>query len=189
MIARITSPIPGPSSLHRPRRKTLRVVARGVVFIQRMKYVSLLFSSYNLPHRVRKGAQARFGAPNVRPSLPSELRSKTCGVEGSSRQDCYSVDQVVVHSSPPHYIRSYYYSTWLNSLVSLHGSTTTTVPICMYNRLYVIYPLQHLWSLLLLPVIFSLRCPRLSIPYRPCPQRILRKNLILGVIARQHLLW
>jgi len=152
MIARITSPIPGPSSVHRPRRKTLRVVARGVVFIQRMKYVSLFSSSYNLPHRVRKGAQARLGAPNVRPSLPSELRSKTCGVEGSSRQDRYSRlpifshDQVVVHSSPPHYIRSYYYSSWLNTLVSLHGSTTTTVPICMYNRLYVIYPLQHLCS-------------------------------------------
>ena len=40
MIARITSPIPGPSSLHRPRRKTLRGVARGVVFIQRIKCVS-----------------------------------------------------------------------------------------------------------------------------------------------------
>ena len=49
MIARITSPIPGPSSLHKPRRKTLRGVARGVVFIQRIKCVSLLFPSYNIP--------------------------------------------------------------------------------------------------------------------------------------------
>jgi hypothetical protein len=46
VIARITSPtpIPGPSS-HRPRRKSLRVVARGVVFIQRIKCV---FSSFSL---------------------------------------------------------------------------------------------------------------------------------------------
>ena len=40
MIAKITSPMPGPSTLHRPRRKTLRGVARGVVFIQRIKWVS-----------------------------------------------------------------------------------------------------------------------------------------------------
>ncbi|KAF8498572.1 Pericentrin-AKAP-450 domain of centrosomal targeting protein-domain-containing protein [Russula emetica] len=41
MIAKITSPIPGPSSpLHRPRRKTFRAVARGVVFIQRIKRAS-----------------------------------------------------------------------------------------------------------------------------------------------------
>ena len=40
MIARITSPIPGPSTSHRPRRKTFRAVAQGVVFIQRVKYVS-----------------------------------------------------------------------------------------------------------------------------------------------------
>ena len=38
MIARITSPIPGPSS-HKQRRKSLRSVARGVMFIQRVKYV------------------------------------------------------------------------------------------------------------------------------------------------------
>jgi len=92
MIAKITSPIPGPSSsLHRPRRrKTLRVVARGVVFIQRIKCVILLFTSYNLPHRGWKGAQARVGAPNVRRNLPSELRSKTCIVDESIRQDRYS---------------------------------------------------------------------------------------------------
>ena len=41
MIARITSPIPGPSTSHRSRRKTFRAVAQGVVFIQRIKYVCL----------------------------------------------------------------------------------------------------------------------------------------------------
>jgi hypothetical protein len=97
MIAKITSPIPGPSTLHRPRRKSLRVVARGVVFIQRIKYVSLLFPSYARPDRGWKGAQARVGAPNVRRNLPSERRSKTCGVEeSSSRQDRYSIDRVRV---------------------------------------------------------------------------------------------
>jgi hypothetical protein len=75
MIAKITSPIPGPSSLHRPRRKSLRVVACGVVFIQRIKCVSLLIPSYNLPDRGWKGAQARVGAPNVRRNLPSEQRT------------------------------------------------------------------------------------------------------------------
>ena len=37
----------------------------------------------------RKGAQVRFGAPNVSPNLPSRPRSRTCVVEGSSRQDIY----------------------------------------------------------------------------------------------------
>jgi hypothetical protein len=90
MIARITSPIAGPSCTHRPRRKTFRVVARGVVFIQRIKYVSSSFSSCSIPHLWMTGEQARSGAPNVRPNQPSKLRSKMCGVEGSSREDRYS---------------------------------------------------------------------------------------------------
>lgn len=125
MIAKITSPIPGPSTLHRPRRKSLRVVARGVVFIQRIKCVSFaLFPSYNLPDRGLKGGQARVGAPNVRRNLPSELRSKTCTVEESSRLDDYSTgssqsqtlhshDQVVFRSCRQRSIISYYYFSWL----------------------------------------------------------------------------
>jgi hypothetical protein len=141
MIAKITSPIPGPSTLHRPRRKSLRVVARGVVFIQRIKCVSLLFLSYSLPDRGLKGAQARVGAPNVRRNLRSELRSKTCVVDENSRLDRYSIrvrvrlytatiksSSAVVRSSIISI--SYYYFSWLNTVFEHR--------ICMYNKLYVI---------------------------------------------------
>jgi hypothetical protein len=92
MIARVTSPIPGPSS-HRQRRKTLRSVARGVMFIQRVKYVFYLSSSCDvfLIRERKTDGQVRSGAPNVRPDLPSRLHSRTCVVEGSSRQDIYSI--------------------------------------------------------------------------------------------------
>ena len=51
MIARITSPIPGPSSHgHKQRRKTFRVVARGVMFIQRIKYVLFIVLHPDVPH-------------------------------------------------------------------------------------------------------------------------------------------
>jgi hypothetical protein len=118
MIARITSPIPGPSSLHRPRRKTFRVVARGVVFIQRIKYVSLSFSSCSIPYLWMTGEQARLGAPNVRPNQRSKLRSKMCGVGGSSIEDRYSRSPILTASEsnltrprPQHYctVVSYYY--------------------------------------------------------------------------------
>ncbi|KAI9451888.1 hypothetical protein F5148DRAFT_1378754 [Russula earlei] len=55
MIAKITSPIPGPSS-HKPRRKTLRVVARGVVFIQRIKHASETWRAQCAPKPAIKAA-------------------------------------------------------------------------------------------------------------------------------------
>ena len=94
MIAKITSPIPGPSSLHRPRRKTFRAIAQGVVFIQRIKYVALLFFSCDIPHLWMTGVRARIGAPTVRPDLPLKLRSRTCAVEGNSREDRNSRDRL-----------------------------------------------------------------------------------------------
>jgi len=124
MIAKITSPIPGPSShTHRLRRRTLRVVVRGVVFIQRLKYVSLFLISYNLLIADGKGGQANFGGPNVGRNLPSELRSKMCvvDVEGSNRQDRYS--RLLVRS-----MISYHYFSWLkHSCIIAHGSTAPYV--------------------------------------------------------------
>ncbi|KAI0288447.1 hypothetical protein BC826DRAFT_1093036 [Russula brevipes] len=57
VIARITSPtpIPGPSN-HRPRRKSLRVVARGVVFIQRIKRASETWRAQCAPRPAIKAA-------------------------------------------------------------------------------------------------------------------------------------
>ena len=140
MIAKITSPIPGPSTLHRPRRKTLRVVARGVVFIQRIKCVFLLccFPLHNLSDRGWKGAQARVGAPNVRRNLPSELRFKTCAAEESKRQDRYStvyINRVRVNS---HVVfrslsaaQQYYYFSWLDSVLVLVFEHRIVCTVCI----------------------------------------------------------
>ncbi|KAI0255954.1 hypothetical protein BJV78DRAFT_1279159 [Lactifluus subvellereus] len=54
MIARITSPIPGPS--HKPRRKTLRAVARGVVFLQRIRRASEIWRAQCAPKPAIKAA-------------------------------------------------------------------------------------------------------------------------------------
>ena len=95
MIARITSPIPGLPP--KPRRMTLRIVARGVVFLQRMRYDIFLanlglFFLFILWGGV--GEQAKFGVRNAHRNRLSKLRSRTYGVEDSSEQNFYT--------RPPH---------------------------------------------------------------------------------------